>query len=100
MSRVKVVIPFHLRTLARVEGELELEVSEPVTVNSILDAVEGQYPMLRGTIREHISGRRRAWLRFFACKEDISHEPMDMALPEAVANGEEPLLIVGAIAGG
>ena len=100
MSRVKVVLPFHLRTLARVEGDLELEVAEPVTVNAILDAIVSQYPMLRGTIREHITGRRRAWLRFFACKEDISHEPMDLVLPEAVVNGVEPLLIVGAIAGG
>ena len=98
--RIRVALPAHLRTLARVGGEVELEVADPVTVNSVLDALEAEYPMLRGTIRDHVTRRRRPFLRFFACMEDLSTEPTDQALPAAVAAGVEPLLVVGAIAGG
>lgn len=98
--RVRVAIPAHLRTLARVGGEVELEVTEPVTVDSILDALEARFPMLRGTIRDHVTRRRRPFLRFFACMEDLSNEPTDLPLPAAIAAGTEPLLVVGAIAGG
>jgi hypothetical protein len=94
------MVPQHLRTLAGVGAEVTLDVAAPVTVGRVLDALEGLYPMLRGTIREYESGQRRAFLRFFACGEDWSHEGMDAELPEAVAKGEEPLLIIGAIAGG
>jgi molybdopterin synthase sulfur carrier subunit len=97
---VRVEIPQHLRTLAQVTGELSLEVAEPVTLRSVLDALEARYPMLRGTIRDHVTLVRRPFLRFFACEEDLSHDPPDAPLPEAVANGKEPLLIIGAIAGG
>ena len=97
---IRVVIPAHLRTLARVDGEVQLEVAGPVTQRSVLDALEARYPMLAGTIRDHITQQRRPWLRFFACQEDLSHEPPDAPLPEAVATGAEPYLIVGAIAGG
>ncbi len=97
---IRVVLPAHLRTLARVDGELELEVTGPVTQRSVLDALEAQYPMLRGTIRDHSTQQRRPWLRFFACQEDLSHEPPDAPVPEAVATGAEPYLVVGAIAGG
>lgn len=97
---IRVMIPPHLRTLARVEGELRLEVQGPVTQAAVLDALEARYPMLRGTIRDHVTKQRRAFLRFFACAEDLSHEPPESLLPEAVANGTEPFLIVGAIAGG
>lgn len=97
---VRIILPAHLRTLARVEGEVSLEVAGPVTVASVLDAVEARYPMLRGTIRDHATGRRRAFIRFFACEQDLSHESMDTPLPAAVASGVEPLLIVGAMAGG
>jgi molybdopterin synthase sulfur carrier subunit len=97
---VRVYIPAHLRTLARVSGELELEVAGPVTQRAILDALEAAYPMLRGTIRDQASGQRRAFVRFFACEQDLSHEPPDAPLPEAVASGAEPFLIVGAMAGG
>ncbi|MEP6754604.1 MAG: MoaD/ThiS family protein [Chthonomonadales bacterium] len=100
MSVVRVVIPFHLRNLARVDGELELEVSEPISVAAVVASIEAKYPMLAGTIREYGHGQRRKWLRFFACKEDISHESMDFLLPQPVRDGVEPLLIVGAIAGG
>ena len=93
-------LPAHLRTLARVGGEVELEVAGPVTQGSVLDALEARYPMLRGTIRDQRTGRRRAFIRFFACEEDLSHEPPDAPLPEAVATGAEPYLIVGAMAGG
>ena len=97
---IRVVLPPHLRTLARVDGELELNVDGTVTQRSILDAIESKYPMLRGTIRDHVTLRRRAFVRFFACEQDLSHEPMDAALPDAVVRGAEPFLIVGAIAGG
>lgn len=97
---IRVVLPFHLRTLAHVEGEVELEVKGPVTQGSVLDALEARYPMLRGTIRDHVTHKRRAFVRFFACEEDLSHEPPDTPLPDAVASGAEPYLIIGAIAGG
>jgi hypothetical protein len=97
---IRVVLPFHLRTLARVDGEVQLRVEDPVTQRTVLDALEVLYPMLRGTIRDHSSGQRRAFLRFFACEQDLSHESPDALLPEAVASGAEPLLVVGAIAGG
>jgi sulfur-carrier protein len=95
-----VVMPAHLRTLAGVDGDVELEIDGPVTRQTILDALEARYPMLRGTIREHVSGERRAFLRFFACGEDLTHEPADAPLPEAIAIGAEPFYIIGAIAGG
>ena len=97
---IRVVLPVHLRTLARVDGEVRLEVRGPVTVCSVLDALEARLPMLAGTIRDHGTLKRRAFVRFFACGEDLSLEPTDRALPEAVANGLEPLLVVGAMAGG
>jgi len=97
---IRVLLPPHLRALARVRGEVELEVVGPATQRSVLDALEARYPMLRGTIREHVTQQRRPFLRFFACEEDLSHEPPDAPLPEAVASGAEPLLIIGAIAGG
>ena len=93
-------IPYHLRNLARVDGDIALEVAAPVTLRSVLDALEARYPMLCGTIREHDTHERRPFLRFFACEEDLSHQSPDAPLPEAVASGKEPLLIVGAIAGG
>lgn len=98
------VLPYHLRNLARVGAqvgaEIELDVAMPVTIAAVLDAVEARYPMLEGTIRDHVTKERRPFLRFFACMEDLSHEPMDAALPEVVAQGREPLLVIGAIAGG
>jgi hypothetical protein len=97
---VRVVLPFHLRTLARVEGEVTLDVAAPVTMRSVLDALEARYPMLRGTIREYETGQRRAFLRFFACEEDWSLESLEAELPEAIASGREPLIVIGAIAGG
>jgi hypothetical protein len=97
---IRVVLPPHLQALARVSGELQVEVSGPVTAVSILDALEARYPELRGTIREHTTGRRRPFLRFFACEQDLSHEPLDAPLPEAVREGREPFVILGAIAGG
>ncbi len=97
---IRVVLPQHLRTLARVSGEVKLEVAEPVTQRSVLDALEARYPMLEGTIRDHVTQKRRAFLRFFACEEDLSHESPDSPLPEAVTSGKEPFLIIGAIAGG
>src|SRR5437870_5469369 len=97
---IRVVLPYHLRTLARVDGEVELEVEPPVTLRSVLDALEGRYPALRGTIRDHDTLRRRPFVRFFACKEDISNDPPDAALPDAVVTGAEPFLVVGAMAGG
>ncbi len=97
---IRVVLPQHLRTLAGVGAEVALGVDGPVTVSRVLDALEARYPMLRGTIREYATGERRAFLRFFACEEDWSHEGMDAELPQAVADGREPLLIIGAIAGG
>jgi molybdopterin synthase sulfur carrier subunit len=97
---IRVEIPAHLRTLANVNGEITLDVVGPVTQRSVLDALEARYPMLCGTIRDHTTKQRRAFLRFFACAEDLSHEPPDAPLPEAVASGMEPFLIIGAIAGG
>ena len=97
---IRVELPAHLRTLARVSGEVTLEVDGPVTQRSVLDALEARYPMLCGTIRDHDTQQRRPFLRFFACAEDLSHESPDAPFPEAVASGKEPLLIVGAIAGG
>ena len=97
---IRVVLPQHLRTLARLDGEVRLEVHGPVTQRSVLDALEARYPMLRGTIRGHDGARRRAFIRFVACEEDLSHEPPDAALPEAVASGTEPFLVIGAMAGG
>jgi molybdopterin converting factor small subunit len=97
---IRIVLPAHLRNLARVDGEVRLDVGGEVTLAAVLDALEVRYPMLRGTIRDHVTHRRRAFLRFFACEEDLSHEPADAPLPEAVAKGKEPLLIVGAMAGG
>jgi molybdopterin synthase sulfur carrier subunit len=97
---IRVVLPAHLRTLARVDGEVELDVTGPATQCSVLDELETRYPMLRGTIRNHDGGQRRAFIRFFACEQDVSHEPPDAPLPEAVAVGGEPYLIVAAMAGG
>ena len=97
---IRVVLPAHLRTLARVDGEVKVDVAAPVTVRAVLDALEASYPMLRGTIRDHVTQRRRAFLRIFACEEDLSHDSPDAPLPEAVATGAEPLLIIGAMAGG
>lgn len=97
---IRIVLPFHLRRLANVRQEVELQVAGPVTQRSILDALEAQYPMLRGTLRDHVSQRRRALVRFFACGQDVSHEAPDAALPAAIATGAEPFLIIGAIAGG
>lgn len=97
---MRVVLPFHLRKLARVEGELNLEVPAPVTVGAVLDALEARYPVLRGTVRDHVTLKRRPFIRFFACKEDLSLGPAEAPLPPAVVNGEEPFLIIGAMAGG
>jgi hypothetical protein len=97
---IRVVLPPHLRNLARVGDEVEIQVEGTVTQRSVLDAIEATYPVLRGTIRDHVSRQRRPFLRFFACEQDLSHEPPDTPLPEAVAAGEEPFLIVGAMAGG
>jgi sulfur-carrier protein len=97
---IRVVLPAHLRTLARVDGEVRLDVAGQVSQRSVLDALENGYPMLRGTIRDHDGGPRRAFIRFFACEQDLSHEQPDAPLPEAVATGAEPYLIVGAMAGG
>ena len=97
---IRAVLPFHLRNLARVDGEVELEVTAPVTVAAVLDALEARFPVLRGTIRDHGTLKRRPFIRFFACKEDLSLDPTDTLLPEAVVNGSEPFLVVGAMAGG
>ena len=97
---IRVELPYHLRTLARVDGEVQLEVESPVTVLSVLDALEARYPVLRGTIRDHDTLRRRPFVRFFACKEDLSLEPPETKLPDLVVSGAEPFLIVGAMAGG
>jgi len=96
----RVVLPQHLRTLARVSGEVSLDIDGAVTVDSVLDALEARYPMLRGTIRDHVTKRRRPFIRIFACERDLSHDATDTPLPEAVVAGTEPLLIVGAMAGG
>ena len=100
VHNVRVQIPYHLRNLARIDGDVTLEVAAPVTLRSVLDALEARYPMLCGTIREHDTLKRRPFLRFFACEEDLSHQSPDLLLPEVVADGKEPLLIIGAIAGG
>ena len=97
---IRVVLPAHLRTLAHVDGEVKLNVEGQVTQGSILDALEARYPMLRGTIRDHVTHQRRAFLRFFACGQDLSHDPPDAPLPDAVATAAEPFLVVGAMAGG
>ena len=97
---IRVELPSHLRKLARVAGDLELDVEGPVTVDAVLDALEARYPALRGTIRDQVTKSRRPFMRFFACEQDLSHEPPDAPLPEPVAQGKEPLLIVGAMAGG
>ncbi len=97
---IRVVLPAHLRTLAQVGSETTIDVQGQATQRSVLDALEARYPMLRGTIRDHVTQQRRPFLRFFACEEDLSHEPPDAPLPDAVASGAEPLLIIGAIAGG
>jgi hypothetical protein len=97
---IRVVLPYHLRTLARVGGEVKLDVEGQVTQRSVLDALEACYPMLRGTIRDQVTEQRRPFLRFFACEQDLSHQPPDAPLPDAVATGAEPFLVVGAIAGG
>src|SRR5262245_38383857 len=97
---IRVILPFHLRTRAGVDGEAKLEIAGPITQGSVLHALEARYPMLRGTIRDHVTRQRRPFLRFFACEEDLSHESPDDPLPEAVASGAEPYLIIGAIAGG
>ncbi len=97
---IRVVLPAHLRTLAHVDGEVKLDVEGPVTQRSVLDTLEASYPMLRGTIRDHVTQQRRAFVRFFACEQDLSHEPADAPLPDMVAKGAEPFLIVGAMAGG
>jgi hypothetical protein len=97
---IRVVLPYHLRTLARVDGEVLLEVDSPVTLSAVLDALEARHPVLRGTIRDQITLQRRPFVRFFACKDDLSHDPPDTVLPDAVAAGAEQFLIIGAIAGG
>ena len=97
---IRVVLPYHLRNLARVDGEVQLEVGSPVTLGSVLDALEARHPVLRGTIRDHGTLKRRPFVRFFACKEDMSLEPPETPLPDAVVSGAEPFLIVGAMAGG
>jgi hypothetical protein len=97
---IRVVLPAHLRTLARVDGEVKIAVEGQVTQSSILDTLETEYPMLRGTIRDHITKTRRPFVRFFACEQDLSHDPPDAPLPEAVVTGAEPFLVVGAMAGG
>lgn len=97
---IRIELPAHLRNLAHVNGEVKLDVAGPATQRSVLDALEARYPMLRGTLRDHVTHQRRAFVRFFACAEDLSHEPPDALLPDAVASGAEPLLVVGAIAGG
>lgn len=97
---IRVVLPLHLRTLAKVDGEIQLDVQDPVTTNAILDALEARYPMLCGTVRDHETRTRRPRVRFFAVEEDVTHHPEDTPLPEAIATGSSPFLIVGAIAGG
>ena len=97
---IRVVLPYHLRTLARIEGEVELDVEKPVTLGAVLDAIEARFPALRGTIRDHGTLQRRPFIRFYACKEDLSHEPPETPLPDAIVSGTEPLMIVGAMAGG
>ncbi|MGA2760697.1 MAG: MoaD/ThiS family protein [Candidatus Cybelea sp.] len=97
---IRVILPAHLRALARVDGEVSFEISGEITQRAVLDAVESRYPMLRGTIRDHVTQRRRPYVRFFACETDLSHQPSDALLPQAVADGMEPFLVVGAMSGG
>jgi molybdopterin synthase sulfur carrier subunit len=97
---IRVVLPTHLRKLAAVESEVQLEIEGAITQRSVLDALEARHPALRGTIRDHVTGNRRPFIRYFACQEDLSHQPPDAPLPEAVATGKEPLYVIGAIAGG
>ncbi|MPZ67312.1 MAG: hypothetical protein GEU83_18020 [Pseudonocardiaceae bacterium] len=97
---IRIKLPQHLRTLARIDGQVELHVDGPVTQRSVLDALEASYPMLRGTMRDHVTQQRRAFVRFFACEQDLSHEPPDAPLPDRVVTGAEPYMIVGAMAGG
>ncbi|SRR6266568_7640270 len=97
---IRVLLPVHLRTLAQVNGEVTLQVANPATLCSVLDALEASYPVLRGTIRDHVTLRRRPFVRFFACEQDLSHEPPESSLPDQVTSGAEPFLIVGAMAGG
>ncbi|MEY2407824.1 MAG: sulfur-carrier protein [Verrucomicrobiota bacterium] len=97
---IRVILPFHLRTLARVEGEVELDIPMPITQRAVLDALEARHPVLCGTIRDQFTGKRRPFVRFFACEQDLSHDPPDSPLPSPVASGAEPFFIVGAIAGG
>lgn len=97
---IRVALPYHLRNLAHVSKEVELAVEGPITIGTVLDAVEDRYPMLRGTIRDHVTHRRRDFIRFFACGQDLSHQPLDVPLPAAVASGEEPFRVIGAMAGG
>src|ERR1043166_5984321 len=99
-SMIRVTLPYHLRTLAQVDDDVQLELEGPVTISAVLDAIEAKYPVLRGTIRFHENLKRRPWIRFYACEEDLSHEPHETVLPDAVASGKEPFMIVGAIAGG
>jgi hypothetical protein len=97
---IRVIIPYHLKTLAQVSGEVQLDVPAPVTLRAVLDALEARYPMLRGTIRDHTTGKRRDFIRFYACEQDFSNDPPDTPLPEKIATGTEPFLVIGAIAGG
>jgi sulfur-carrier protein len=97
---IRVELPYHLRMLGHIAGEVQLELEGPATLGAVLDALEARYPMLRGTIRDHTTGQRRAMVRFYACEKDLSHESADALLPEQVASGAEPLLVIGAIAGG
>jgi hypothetical protein len=97
---IRVVLPFHLRKLAQVDGEVQLDVADPVTQRSVLDALEVRYPVLRGTIRDHVTQKRRAFVRFFACEQDLSHDPPDSPLPDAVVTGNESFIVLGAMAGG
>jgi molybdopterin converting factor small subunit len=100
MNNIRVKLPAHLRTMAGVESEVEVAIEGPITIRTVLDAVEAAYPMLKGTMRDHATKERRAYLRYFACKEDLSHEPMDTPLPDEVVKGKEPFWVIGAIAGG
>lgn len=100
MSEVRVVLPGHLRALAKVAGEVRVDAAEPVTIGAVLDAIERRFPVLRGAIRDHDAGPRRPFVRFFACEEDLSHDPVDTPLPAAVTAGSEPFLVIGSIAGG
>jgi hypothetical protein len=100
MPTIRVILPYHLKRLAQISGEVQLDIEDPITLASALDAIESRYPMLRGTIRDHVTGQRRPFLRFFACEQDFSNESPDIKLPDAISAGVEPLLVVGAIAGG